>query len=1199
MPNNGCGARDHDDDADTPDQPTCVGYELFNDLTFRPAGLPTYAPIAWDLDVNGFGPGYTGHVKGNGYRIITPTRWVGGAGSFGVISKLYNGGTIEGLGVWNPRFKGREFNGGIVGVVDPGSAIIGSYVYSENSSRVISENFGGGIAGIVVGAKVKNSFVRGVVSSSTTTSNFGGIAGRFQDSGRCINSYVSATLPGPNRDLITINNYSGSSTFSCVGDRTKRNSPATGGAYESTTAAMTAPTDYSGPFADWNRDEDGNPQDVWDFGDETQLPVLKAYGHDITFPRDRAMSGAQTVNLCTRTLPVANEIIRHLKDDTWRTIAPPNAITEVPQRLTTLTPCRSDSDTVAISVNDLRDYVVTTPDNPFSLNPGRTTPASDRVTSLHGNDLAYLVNAAHFDFSNNALSTLPTRMFQGLKIIELDLSNNAITTLHAGTFDGRAAPGQDHDTWIDISENRLTADGIPDRTFDSVSYITGLSLRSNALSAINTRWFENLVNLGRRDPMATSLTTILGLHLGGNEITEHYYWQRAFDNFRRDRVSYEGDGAGATLLAAIKAAMAAANTGANDLDNLDLDSVENVRNSVISSGPCPDALLSGPPGAVDINGDPLPCEEAARWTPPWVVGTSAEVAVPTARVSGPMGHIVISFAHPRPAPGAPPVTGYELRYRQTPDDPSDPWHGPWRIIPVDLSFGSKSATITVLQLYTAYQFQMRTLVGGAPSRATTFAQSTFPEGTTSAAAQQAMAESGRGSVRVTFTHTPTRSTDPDAQEFLAINGYQVRYRPVPTDPEEPWTQPWRDIDVDLTTAGQKSVIIQPLLEGTRYQIQIRPVSDGPLETATLLQGTRLGRPAANSIVPTIREVSVQAGQQIRLEVDVYSRQDTLRNDIADDADSKMLFRWTETPSGGGNFATPSTARRVTYTAPDLPGTYTILAEAQPDGICTSHHASKVGISATDRAPCIATFTVRVSRAPGTAAPPTDPINPAGLIPTSLTDSAGVAYAVFTPVDGGTFTGEGITVSAPEGAVPDQQLIGISATRSDIPVPPPIPGARMTVAGSYYTVNGVQRTGDAPVSGYALDDPIQACMPLPDMFRADISDVVVVNRNPTDGSLAILTSSVQQTPAGLVACGAIGQLPATVAVANVGVIELPPDPPTTTEDELPDTGATAPSTVTTAWTMAVAAAIMAVLAIVGTLREASARARRRRSSDNAV
>ena len=1149
-------------------------------------------PIGWDLDINGFGTGYTGHIKGNGYRIITPTRWIGGSGSYGVISKLYNGGTIEGLGVWNPRFRGRQFNGGVVGVVDPGSAIIGSYMYSENSSRVISENFGGGIAGIVVGAKVKNSFVRGVVSSSQTTQNFGGIAGRFQQNGRCINSYVSATLPGVNRDLITVQNLSGSTTTSCVGDRTTRSRPATGGAATATNAEMIAPTDYSGPFANWNMDEDGNPQDVWDFGDETQLPVLKGYGHDITFPRARAMSGTQTVNLCTRTLAVANEVIRHLKDDTWSSTATPT-ITEVPARLATLTPCRSNSDTVAVSVNDLRDYVVTTADNPFSLNPGRTTPASDRVTALHGDDLAYLVNAAHFDLSDNELTTLPTRIFQGMKVLQLNLSNNAITSLPADTFAGRSAPGQDHDTWIDLSENRITAEGLPDRIFDSVSYITGLRLRSNALSAINTRWFENLVNLGRRDPMATSLTTILGLHLGGNEITEHYYWQRAFDEFRRDRVSYEGSEASATLLTAIKAAMAAANTGPNALDNLDLDSIENLRNGVIATGACPAGISSGPPGAVDINGEALACVEAARWTGPWVVGTSAEVAVPTSRVSGAMGHVVISFAHPRPIPGAPPVTGYELRYRETPDDPTDPWHGPWRIIPVDLSFGSKTATITVLQLYTAYQFQMRTLIGGAPSRSTTFAQSTFPEGTTAAAAQQAVAESGRGSVRVTFTHTVTRSTDPDAQEFLAITGYQLRYRPVPADPEEPWTQPWRDIDVDLTTPGQKSVIIQPLMEGTRYQIQVRPVSDGPLETATLTQGTRLGRPAANSIVPTIREVSVQAGQQIRLEVNVYSRQDTLRNDLADDSDSSMIFRWTETPSGGGNFASPSTARRVTYTAPDLPGTYTVLAEAQPDGICTSHHASKVGITADDRAPCIATFTVRVSRAPASAAIPADPVNPAGLIPTSLTDDAGVAYAVFTPVDGGTFTGDGITVSAPEGAVPDQQLIGVSATRSTIPVPPPIPGARMTVAGSYYTVNGVQRTGDAPVSGYSLDDPIQACMPLPDMFRADISDVVVVNRNSSDGSLAILSSSVQQTPAGLVACGAVGQLPATVAVANIGVIELPPEPPTPDED-LPETGATAPSASSAAWVM-VAAMIILALAATGAVTMAT---RRRCSSNDA-
>ena len=140
---------------------------------------------------------------------------------------------------------------------------------------------------------------------------------------------------------------------------------------------------------------------------------------------------------------------------------------------------------------------------------------------------------------------------------------------------------------------------------------------------------------------------------------------------------------------------------------------------------------------------------------------------------------------------------------------------------------------------------------------------------------------------------------------------------------------------------------------------------------------------------------------------------------------------------------------------------------------------------------------------------------------------------------------------------------------------------MTLAGSYYDVNGVQRNGEAPVSGYALDDPISACLPLPDMFRSDISDVVVVNRNPSDGSLGILSSKVRQTDGGLVVCGSIGTLPATVAAARLGIVEATPEPPQEPGIEDLSVGATSPGASAAVWAMAIGAMMLAaVVATVG-------------------
>ena len=415
-------------------------------------------------------------------------------------------------------------------------------------------------------------------------------------------------------------------------------------------------------------------------------------------------------------------------------------------------------------------------------------------------------------------------------------------------------------------------------------------------------------------------------------------------------------------------------------------------------------------------------------------------------------------------------------------------------------------------------------------------------------------ESGRGSLRVKFTHNPMQGG-----ESFTVLRYEFRYRVRPSDPGADWgatgSEVWRTASLDLSTTGVKSFIIYGLEAETNYQVQLRASSLAlPAETSST-GGTWVRLPEINSIKPAITEVSVRAGDVIRLEVDVYGLQDKVNNGLPDVDGSRLIFTWSDNPGGGG-FADPNDLRRVLYTAPSLPGTYTVRVEAQPDGICYDHHKTTFDISDEDRAACIAMFTVRVARAAVDPDPPAEPVNPAGLIPTSLTDDAGTAYAVFTPVDGGTFTGEGVTVTADKGAVPDGELLGVAASVSPIAVPAPTPGARLTLSGRFYDVNGVQRNGEAPVSGYGLDDPLTVCLPLPAAFRANVSDIVIASRS-ADGSLGILSSKLRQTGGALMVCGSVGQLPATVAVAKTGIVEAPPEPIDPITGEPPDTGGTAP------------------------------------------
>ena len=432
--------------------------------------------------------------------------------------------------------------------------------------------------------------------------------------------------------------------------------------------------------------------------------------------------------------------------------------------------------------------------------------------------------------------------------------------------------------------------------------------------------------------------------------------------------------------------------------------------------------------------------------------------------------------------------------------------------------------------------------------------------------KSAMIHSGRRSIQIAFTHEPRALSDGGAT--IRATGYEYRYRAVPADTNAPWMELWRTLTLDLAlgTASSKdfSFNIHGLDPETAYQVQIR-ATGGTANTgmtaassAVLIRGgTILDLPQINSISPEVTEVSVRAGDTIRLSVKVFGLADQHDNDLGNAADSDLIFRWSETSTNtGGSFADPNHERRVIYTAPGLPGTYTVMAEAQPDGVCRDHHATDFGITDADRADCQATVTVHVSRAADTAEPPKDPINPGGLIPTSLTDNDGTAYAVFLPVEGGTFSGEGITVSAQPGAVPDLTFVGIAAGAAGA-VPAPTPGSRMTLAGSFFDINALNRNGAAPLTGYTFDDPISACLPLPTAFRGNVSDVVLVEQK-SDGSLGILATKIRQTAGTLSVCGSLTNLPATVAVAKLGTVPPPPpEPDTGTGDELPDTGATTP------------------------------------------
>ncbi len=292
------------------------------------------------------------------------------------------------------------------------------------------------------------------------------------------------------------------------------------------------------------------------------------------------------------------------------------------------------------------------------------------------------------------------------------------------------------------------------------------------------------------------------------------------------------------------------------------------------------------------------------------------------------------------------------------------------------------------------------------------------------------------------------------------------------------------------------------------------------------------------VEPSIRSATVSVGDLLRLELDVYGVQDILDNKL----EGIATAFWSD-GSGGGSF--DGSGRSVLYTAPSSPGENTVTAFLS-SAVCRGTEEQ-----------CTAKFEIRVRR-PSVAPPPTPvPINPAGNIPSILADDQGRQYEVFTPVSGGSFQGEGISITAGPGAAPNGEIVGLRMHDAGPASNIGMTAQRYTLVGSSYDVPAVDATG-AAISFYVLNAPAEVCVPLPPEARRNISDVALVVNNP-DGTLTILSASVRIVLSGVNVCGNLSTLPATIAVGVAGApTALPTPTPESGEATPPDTGGRAPS-----------------------------------------
>ncbi len=277
-----------------------------------------------------------------------------------------------------------------------------------------------------------------------------------------------------------------------------------------------------------------------------------------------------------------------------------------------------------------------------------------------------------------------------------------------------------------------------------------------------------------------------------------------------------------------------------------------------------------------------------------------------------------------------------------------------------------------------------------------------------------------------------------------------------------------------------------------------------------------------NIEPGIEKVVIGPGEVLRLEIDLYGRQNVLDNDLAD----QVLIVWDD-GRAGGTFS--GAGRRIHYTAPENPGTYTVLVRV-PASQCFG-----------DFDQCSAEFQITVKRRSSVGTTPIEPIDPPGDIPAILTDAEGTAYEVLTPVDGGRYIGDGFTLSAPPGAVENGEFIGVSVQKGEPASNIGQTHHRYTIEGHWYEISTVDANRES-ISDYKLNVPVQVCIPLPSELLSRIDGLAIVARNTDADSFTVISSNVRIESDGATnLCGSLSELPVEVAASKRGAPGALPTP----------------------------------------------------------
>ena len=183
------------------------------------------------------------------------------------------------------------FNSGTISASYATGSVTAGYITTNNTGGLVGENNGDITASYATGTVTGKRYVGGLVGRNNGTISAGyatgsvtagGILGGLvgANDGDITASYSTGSVTGKSsvHGLVGIH-YDGSISASYWDTQTSGQSTSAGGVGKTTTQ-LQSPTGYTGIYADWNLDLDGDgiADDPWDFGTSSQYPALNIEG---------------------------------------------------------------------------------------------------------------------------------------------------------------------------------------------------------------------------------------------------------------------------------------------------------------------------------------------------------------------------------------------------------------------------------------------------------------------------------------------------------------------------------------------------------------------------------------------------------------------------------------------------------------------------------------------------------------------------------------------------------------------------------------------------------------------------------------------------------------------------------------------------------------------------------------------------------